>query len=56
MVGRLANRPPAAYGARPALPDVLSMLRLLRGLTNTWVARIFFLVLAGAFALWGVAG
>lgn len=31
------------------------MLRLLRGLTNTWPARVFFIVLAAAFALWGVA-
>src|SRR5277367_3783278 len=31
------------------------MLRLFRGLANTWVARILFVGLAGAFALWGVA-
>ncbi len=31
------------------------MLSAFRGLTNTWPARVFFLLLAAAFALWGVA-
>ena len=31
------------------------MLRLFRGFTATWPARIFFTVLASAFALWGVS-
>ncbi len=32
------------------------MLGFFRGFLNTWAARLFFLVLALAFALWGVAG
>ncbi len=32
------------------------MLGFFRGFLNTWAARVFFLVLALAFALWGVAG
>ena len=32
------------------------MLGTFRGFLNTWAARVFFLVLAVAFALWGVAG
>lgn len=32
------------------------MLGIFRGFINTWPAKVFFLVLALAFALWGVAG
>lgn len=32
------------------------MLGFFRGFLNTWPSRIFFLVLAAAFALWGVSG
>ena len=32
------------------------MLGTFRGFLNTWPARVFFLVLALAFALWGIAG
>ena len=32
------------------------MLGFLRGFLNTWPARVFFLLLASAFALWGIAG
>jgi peptidyl-prolyl cis-trans isomerase D len=34
-------------------PDVLMLATFRRGL-NTWPARLFFLLLAGAFVLWGV--
>ena len=35
--------------------DLITMLGLFRRFLGTWAARLFFLVLIGSFALWGVA-
>ena len=57
LASHLANRNRPPYGARLAefAGRSVIMMSFFRAFLNTWAARVFFVVLVAAFALWGVA-